>query len=87
LMVYPHMIPGKGAPTETNTRRTLNAVEEPSPVGAAGIREGRNSAVGVGNVSTASAAMKAERYNPKIFGFKINEIAKLQRWQGAMRDR
>jgi len=51
------------------------------------LREGRNAAVGSGNVSTAAAAAKAERYIPKVFGFKINEIAKLQRWQGAMRDR
>jgi len=84
LMVYPHMIPGKGAPTESGGRRGIGVAEETSsPM----MREGRNNAVGVGNISTASAALKAERYNPKIFGFKINEIARLQRWQGAMRDR
>ena len=45
-------------------------------------------AEGVGEgVSTAGAALKAERYVPKIFGFKVNEVAKLQRWQEAVRDR
>ena len=37
--------------------------------------------------STASVALKAERYRPKIFGFQVHEIAKLQRWQEAMRDK
>jgi len=53
-----------------------------------GVRpDGGTAPVGVGNVSTAPAAAKAERYTPKIFGFKVNELAKLQRWQGAVRDR
>lgn len=38
-------------------------------------------------VSTASVAMKAERYRPKIYGFQLNESAKLLRWQEAVRDR
>ncbi|OBZ72398.1 Casein kinase II subunit beta-2 [Grifola frondosa] len=37
--------------------------------------------------STASVALKADRYRPRIFGFQVNEIAKLQRWQEAVRDR
>jgi casein kinase II subunit beta len=37
--------------------------------------------------STANAAAKAERYRPRIFGFQVNEIAKLHRWQEAVRDR
>ncbi|KAG8921996.1 casein kinase 2 regulatory subunit [Tulasnella sp. 408] len=102
LMVYPHMIPSKAPPEGTSAtaaggtaalpgatpsttavlpRRLGSTGEDSSP------RDGRNSALGVGNVSTANAAAKAEKYMPKIFGFKINEIAKLQRWQGAMRDR
>jgi casein kinase II subunit beta len=45
-------------------------------------------AEGVGEaISTASAALKAERYRPRIYGFQLNEIAKLQRWQEAVRDR
>jgi len=38
-------------------------------------------------VSTANAALKAERFKPKIFGFQVHEVAKLQRWQDAVRDR
>lgn len=38
-------------------------------------------------VSTASVALKADRYRPRIFGFQVHEIAKLQRWQEAVRDR
>ena len=37
--------------------------------------------------STATVATKADRYRPRIFGFQIHEIAKLQRWQEAVRDR
>ena len=43
---------------------------------------------GVGEViSTTSVALKAERYRPRIYGFQLNETAKLQRWQEAVRDR
>ncbi|KAF7323731.1 Casein kinase II subunit beta [Mycena kentingensis (nom. inval.)] len=38
-------------------------------------------------VSTASVALKTERYRPKIYGFLVHETAKLQRWQEAVRDR
>ena len=38
-------------------------------------------------VSTASVALKADRYRPRIYGFQLNETAKLQRWQEAVRDR
>lgn len=84
MMVYSHMLPSKAPPdgpsTTTAGGPTIpRRLEEPA-------REGRNAAMS-GNVSTAAAASKAERYSPKIFGFKINEIAKLQRWQGAVRDR
>jgi hypothetical protein len=37
--------------------------------------------------STATVALSAERYRPKIYGFQIHELAKLQRWQEAVRDR
>ena len=43
--------------------------------------------VGEDQISTADVAAHAERYRPRIFGFQISEIAKLQRWQEAMRDR
>jgi len=37
--------------------------------------------------STATVALSAEKYRPKIYGFQINELAKLQRWQEAVRDK
>ena len=58
---------------DPRNRRRLR--EEPEPV-ADGGGEG---------MSTASVALKAERYRPRIYGFQINEIAKLQRWQEAAR--
>jgi len=38
-------------------------------------------------INTANAAIRADRYRPKIYGFQVHEIAKLQRWQEAVRDR
>ena len=50
--------------------------------------EQETQAEGVGEAgSTAAVALKADRYRPRIFGFQVNEIAKLQRWQEAVRDR
>lgn len=34
----------------------------------------------------ANAAIKAERFRPRIFGFQLHESAKLIRWQEATRD-
>jgi casein kinase II subunit beta len=84
FLVYPSLIPPKSGAIEVavvtretdGSRRTRRVREEPD-VGEV---------VGEG-VSTASAAMKADRYRPKIYGFQLNETAKLQRWQEAMRDR
>ncbi|KAJ7851943.1 casein kinase subunit II beta [Mycena olivaceomarginata] len=43
---------------------------------------------GIGDgISTASVALGVERYRPRIYGFQLNETAKLQRWQEAARDR
>ncbi|MCO5582578.1 hypothetical protein L7F22_036476 [Adiantum nelumboides] len=36
--------------------------------------------------STANAALKVERYRPRIFGFPTHETAKLHRWQERQRD-
>ncbi|KAJ7893930.1 casein kinase II, regulatory subunit [Mycena olivaceomarginata] len=38
-------------------------------------------------ISTANAAVRAESYRPRIYGFQLHETAKLQRWQEATRDR
>jgi casein kinase II subunit beta len=58
-------------------RRSRKVREEPD-VGETSAQDG---------VNTWSAALKAERYRPKIYGFQLHEIAKLQRWQEAVRDR
>lgn len=83
FLVYPNLIPSKSGPVdvgsrgngETDGRRRRR--EEPD-VPTEGIGEG---------TSTAAVALKADRYRPRIFGFQVHEIAKLQRWQEAVRDR
>ena len=84
FLVYPNLIPPKSGPVELGLtgrgdveggRRSRRVREEPETEG-----------VGEG-MSTASVALKADRYRPRIFGFQVNEIAKLQRWQEAVRDR
>ncbi|KIK65316.1 hypothetical protein GYMLUDRAFT_70433 [Collybiopsis luxurians FD-317 M1] len=91
FLVYPTLIPPKSGPTDIG----------PSTTSTSGTREGENRvrrrlredmdttiAEGGGeNLSTASVALKAERYKPRIYGFQLNETAKLQRWQEAVRDR
>lgn len=93
FLVYPGLIPPKSGPVDlarpggaglagedAAARRRARMKEE--------MQEGSGVGEGVGEgVSTAAAALRAERYRPKIFGFQVNEIAKLQRWQEAVRDR
>ncbi|GJE85645.1 casein kinase II subunit beta [Phanerochaete sordida] len=82
FLVYPNLIPPKSGPVDVGIRaaegdgRRRRREEQELP--AEGLGEG---------TSTATAALKAERYRPKIFGFQVHEIAKLQRWQEAIRDR
>ncbi|KAJ7471055.1 casein kinase II, regulatory subunit [Mycena latifolia] len=86
-LVYPTLIPPKTGPpadgpssaaaSEGKTRRR-GREELPDVTGTEGVGEG---------ISTASVALKAERYRPRIYGFQLNETAKLQRWQEAMRDK
>ncbi|RXW19366.1 hypothetical protein EST38_g6489 [Candolleomyces aberdarensis] len=85
FLVYPTLIPPKSGPSDIagssrdatgdgrNRRRARDEQE---------IAEG-----GGENISTATVALKADRYRPKIYGFQVHEIAKLQRWQEAVRDR
>jgi casein kinase II subunit beta len=84
FLVYPTLIPPKAGPSdvgrpagEESTGRRRRLREEPMEV------EGSVGEV----VSTATVALKADRYRPRIYGFQLNEIAKLQRWQEAVRDR
>lgn len=65
-----HLLPSKDA-LAGNPRNRRWLREEPEAV-AEGGGEG---------VSTATVALKAERYRPRIYGFQINEIARLQCWQ------
>ncbi|KAL6307462.1 casein kinase II, regulatory subunit [Sparassis latifolia] len=88
FLVYPSLIPPKSGPVdfapamraggdvEGNRRSRRMREEQEPPVECVGA-----------DFSTASAALKADRYRPRIFGFQVNEIAKLQRWQEAVRDR
>lgn len=91
FLCYPSLIPAKSGPIEVpatlrggdggdaagNGSRRKRVREEAQPVEGAG---------GEG-VSTTAVALKADRYRPRIFGFQVSEIAKLQRWQEAVRDR
>lgn len=52
--------------------------------GAAG--GGGSGPAGAPGGSTANAALKVERYRPRIFGFPTHETAKLHRWQERQRD-
>ena len=49
--------------------------------------EGTPAEGGGESLRTASVALSADRYKPKIYGFQVHEIAKLQRWQEAVRDK
>jgi len=93
FMVYPQMIPGKGQPVggSEGGRSSGVGVGLSSGLGSgigigSAAREGPAVGMGVGNVSTASVAIKAERYEPRLFGFRVNEEAKLARWRSATRD-
>ncbi|KAN0092558.1 Casein kinase II, regulatory subunit [Tylopilus felleus] len=86
FMVYPHLITPKAGPVEPAqpprvsetdvNKRNRRAREDPEVVEA--VNE---------PASTAGVALKADRYRPRIYGFQLHEIAKLQRWQEAVRDR
>ncbi|KAF7311865.1 Casein kinase II subunit beta [Mycena indigotica] len=72
---------GAAATAASARRRTREREKEellPEVTGTDSVGEG---------ISTASVALKAERYRPKIYGFQVHETAKLQRWQEAIRDR
>nr|XP_031859735.1 uncharacterized protein CI109_004807 [Kwoniella shandongensis]KAA5526807.1 hypothetical protein CI109_004807 [Kwoniella shandongensis] len=80
FMVYPQMIPGKGQPIGSSSVADVNRSL------VAGQQQRGEGPSSVGSVSTSSVAVKAERYEPRIFGFKVNEDAKLARWRTAKRD-
>ncbi|KAH9481893.1 Casein kinase II subunit beta-2 [Psilocybe cubensis] len=98
FLVYPTLIPSKDGDAaggaggaggvggtvgaDGRSRRRLREEPDAVAVSAAVATEG-----GGEGIRTANAAMKAERYRPRIYGFQLNETAKLQRWQEAIRDR
>lgn len=91
-MVYPTMIPMKAPdlPPTGSSRGGGAGGDRDASQGAGGSsgRPERNGPSVVGSaVSTAGVALRSEIYRPTIFGFQVNEIAKLQRWQLAVRDR
>ncbi|EMD33383.1 hypothetical protein CERSUDRAFT_117995 [Gelatoporia subvermispora B] len=88
FLVYPNLIPPKSGPVDfapnmrgagdvEASRRNRRGREDQEPP-TDSMTEG---------FSTATAALKADRYRPRIFGFQVHEIAKLQRWQEAVRDK
>ncbi|KAG6829676.1 hypothetical protein H0H87_010516 [Tephrocybe sp. NHM501043] len=84
FLVYPTLIPPKSGPTD------LGMAPKDGDSKRRRVREEQDVSVaeGVGEaISTASVALKAGRYRPKIYGFQLNETARLQRWQEAVRDR
>lgn len=99
FLVYPGLIPSKSAEsTGVGNNKEGGLGLGTLGFGETGTSSGRRrrlreetdlAAEGVASegMSTASVALKAERYRPRIYGFQLNEIAKLQRWQEAVRDR
>ncbi|KAF9075886.1 casein kinase II, regulatory subunit [Rhodocollybia butyracea] len=91
FLVYPTLIPPKSGPTDIGANAASGSgTKEGENRIRRRLREEMDPAIAEGggeNISTASVALKAERYKPRIYGFQLNEIAKLQRWQEAVRDR
>ncbi|KAJ7897938.1 casein kinase II, regulatory subunit, partial [Mycena olivaceomarginata] len=80
-LVYPELLSPKTGPLTdrpVSVRASESQVWEPPDEDMQSIGNG---------ISTASAALGVERYRPRIYGFRVNETAKLQRWQEATRDR
>ncbi|KZT02546.1 uncharacterized protein LAESUDRAFT_752067 [Laetiporus sulphureus 93-53] len=87
FLVYPTLIPPKSGPVDFGPLRASSEVEGGRRARRAREDQEPPTDTVPEGFSTASAALKAERYRPRIFGFQVNEIAKLQRWQEAIRER
>ncbi|GAA96624.1 hypothetical protein E5Q_03294 [Mixia osmundae IAM 14324] len=61
----------------------------PSKTVSPGMTPGQGPAIQqtAGQTGGANASLKAERYKPRVFGFRVYEIARLHRWQQAIRDK
>jgi len=93
FLVYPALLPPKSGPSDPS-RGAVGIVSGAGATVDDPRRRGRprdelvEGAEGLGDaINTAAVALRAERYRPRIFGFQVNEVAKLQRWQEAKRDR
>lgn len=95
FMVYPHMVPSKGPPAP-GPGGSGSAAQQ----GGSGSQQqsqqqhhhqqgysSHGGSLAIGSMSTAAVANKAEMYDPKLFGFRVNESAKLRRWREALRER
>ncbi|KAG2031730.1 casein kinase II, regulatory subunit [Suillus americanus] len=86
FLVYPSLLPPKSGPVDPTP--TSRSIENDSSRKSRRVKEEPEISESAGETgSTASVALKAERYRPRIYGFQLNETAKLQRWQEAVRDR
>ncbi|KAG2101568.1 casein kinase II, regulatory subunit [Suillus discolor] len=86
FLVYPSLLPPKSGPVDPTP--TSRGIENDSSRKSRRVKEEPEISESIGETaSTTSVALKAERYRPRIYGFQLNETAKLQRWQEAVRDR
>ena len=92
FLVYPTLIPSKDVDLIQQNAVAGKDNSVPDPRSRRRMREDPEAAIAAAEgggelINTASVALKAERYRPRIYGFQLNETAKLQRWQEAVRDR
>ncbi|KAJ7835843.1 casein kinase II, regulatory subunit [Mycena olivaceomarginata] len=76
-LMYPTLIPPKTGPPAHRPGRVVLSDRDWDHENPPAAAEG----------STTCVALGVERYRPRIYGFQLNETAKLQRWQEATRDR
>ncbi|PLW06807.1 hypothetical protein PCANC_26350, partial [Puccinia coronata f. sp. avenae] len=81
FMVYPNMIP-----TKLWRLGTIGSNNQGGPPGSESGQMVGTSSNNNAQAGSLDSALKASRYKPKIFGFKVHQIAKLQRWQESLRD-
>ncbi|KAI9633016.1 casein kinase II, regulatory subunit [Dioszegia hungarica] len=81
FMVYPQMIPSKGQSAGEGGRLGMGM-----GMGSGSGNLNYGPPADVGSASTATAAMKAEKYEPRMYGFRVHEEARLSRWRLAKRD-
>ncbi|KAH9466629.1 hypothetical protein Pst134EB_001677 [Puccinia striiformis f. sp. tritici] len=93
FMVYPNMVPTKlwrlgtiSNSTTNNQNQNQNQNQSNGPPGSEVGQMIGTSSNNTGQTGSLDSASKAQRYKPRIFGFKVHQIAKLQRWQESLRD-